>query len=243
MKCPGKEIDKNNTSLPLVQPQLVLESLWISTFVVFCFFWLSCGGFFFFFLQSTAVWCVSHRGMGGGAAEEHSGLILGPAPPTPSALCPVWFRRAERLLVQVSSSQTTRGERLGPPPLSGAASPGAVSTRCRVVMGGGTDGSPGSTGEAWPQSSLRGGGRGGFRHRVLGRALSDASSQVAASLLTEQGSTMKSENISLPCTPPTPEPPNPPGFSCSEFCLYISASKAKKKNPILHLVLVSKRKK
>lgn len=57
------------------------------------------------------------------------------------------------------------------------------------------DGSPGSTGEAWPQSSLRVGTAflGELRPMPLPKW---------RPVLTEQGSKMKSENISLPCPPP-----------------------------------------
>lgn len=74
MKCPSKEIDKNNISLLLSKPQF-LNSLFESQHSLCLFLLVVLWWFFFlffvvffccFFLQSMAVWCVCVGASGGG---------------------------------------------------------------------------------------------------------------------------------------------------------------------------------
>lgn len=240
MKCPSKEIDKNNISLLLSNHNWFIslfESPHSSCFVS--------SGCLVVFLQSMAVSCVSRwrEVEAGGRGTLRSAL----GPPTPHSsfhlhTCPVWFGRVERLLAQslplrpwgcdvrVAALGPSAGSAVGerPPPAlscptsqSGTAvgrsllparatwpltsqHPREARWRGRVVGLFGSapdadpqsssrpDGSPGSTGEAWPQSSLR------IGTAFLGE-LRPMPLPKRRPVLTEQGSKMKSENISLPC--------------------------------------------
>lgn len=85
---------------------------------MFCFFWLSCGGFFCLFfvffhccLQSTAVWCVSGQGRGSVRLRNTPVWSSGPPPPPPDLSCLVL--RGREAAGSVSSSQTLGGGKRG----------------------------------------------------------------------------------------------------------------------------------
>lgn len=82
----------------------------------------------------------------------------------------------------------------------------------------------------------------GVRHRrVPGRAPSDASSQVAASL--NRAGIYNEIRKYISALPPLPLPYRPPSpVSLAVSFAFISVPQKQKKNPILHLVLVSKQK-
>lgn len=96
MKCPSKEIDKNNISLLPKTTISQIVSLNLNIRCV-CFFWLSCPVcvwflFFFFFSFFCSPW-RSDVFCGGtsGITEEHSGLS------SEIRSCPLLLSQAERL--------------------------------------------------------------------------------------------------------------------------------------------------
>lgn len=141
MKCPSKEIDKNNISLLLPNHNFSIVSLNLNIRYV-CFFWLSCGVFLFFFF----LFFCSPRRSDVFVSEQAGGrgrlrLRNSPVCPQRSVPRPLGRSQAERLqghslFLSDADWALARSHTANPPCCVFRPAAGSAALRCREARGG-----------------------------------------------------------------------------------------------------------